>query len=208
MVFSATCPSIPVEQVHAEVTAMSEDEFCRLQDDLFGRFRPAPPPTPETVEAGLSMLYEAIDSMPLSEKQAYMRAHESFPSLVLQESDPLVFLRDAEYDCWLAAGRLTEYWKMRFELFGDDKALLPMTQEGAMQEHMDLLYTPAKTIAAPAEPNARFTVHIDRDRLIRLPEGNRTIFVSGARTHKRRGTFVIYCKAFLYTHVQYLWFLL
>lgn len=65
MVFSATCPTIPLEQVHAEVKALSKGEFRQLQDDLYGRSSPfKSPPRLEAVvtsnKPSHALLYEAI----------------------------------------------------------------------------------------------------------------------------------------------------
>ena len=179
MAFSATCPTVSIEQVKAEINALSEDEYTRLQDDLYNRNCHAKPKPPQkALETAVHMLQDAIEDMPLTAKKAYLAAQERDPSLIARESNPYVFLRNAEYDCWKAASCLTAYWKLRLELFGADRAFLPMTQEGAMKEDKEILYAPAVMVAPPLGCDGRFTLLADRARMIRLPGGSRAIFVS------------------------------
>lgn len=194
MVFSATCPTISLEQVEAEINCLSAEEYERLQDDLYDRRQRTQQPQAQSdgaatrqepampsqlalrKENALEMLNEAIDALPMMEKRAYMQTLERNPSLVQTESDPFSFLRHAEFDCWLAASRLVKYWKLRVEFFGTEKAMDAMTQDGAMREDIVFLEAPSVTVAPPVK-GGRFVFHMDRDRLVRIPGGNRKAFV-------------------------------
>ena len=194
--FSATCPTVPVEQVRAEINAMSPEEYKRLQQDLHdmrdsdASYAAGDEQETKTVAAtallqhatmenALGLLDEALESLPEIEKKAYAAALAHDATLVAKESDPRVFLRHAEYDCWKAAQDLAAYWRLRFEHFGPDRALQPMTQDGAVLQDLEILYAPSVTVTPPlCGGSKRFTFHSDRSRLVEIPGGNRKIFVS------------------------------
>jgi hypothetical protein len=81
-------------------------------------------------QKGLAQLQEAIDTMSVSEKESYLQALQNCPQLVQQETPPLWFLRYDNYDAWAAAQRLVYYWKCRYDIFGPQRAFLPMSQTG------------------------------------------------------------------------------
>lgn len=80
---------------------------------------------------------EAIDMIPLPQKEAYLEAMEKAPYLFEDETDPRMFLRRCDYDIWAAAERLCLYWKERKELFGPERAFLPLvlTGDGALSKN-------------------------------------------------------------------------
>ena len=184
--FSATCPTVPVEQVRAEIQAMSPEECKRLQQDLYDtcddqQEAKTTAASLQTVENALALLNEATESLPEMERKAYAAALAHDASLVTRESDPRVFLRHAEYDVWKAAQNLAAYWRLRMEHFGSDRALQPMTQDGAMLQDLEMLYAPSVTVTPPVCGGRRFTFHSDRRRLVEIKGGNRKIFVSVGR---------------------------
>ena len=67
--------------------------------------------------------------------------------------------------CKAAAQRIAEYWKVRRALFRDDRAFLPMTIRGAMEDDMDAL---SKGVFAvlPKDEKQRVVVFWDRIRSI------------------------------------------
>jgi hypothetical protein len=71
-------------------------------------------------------LEQAIDLIPDSEKGAYLHAVRTVPALVQLESPPLRYLRFDSYNTWAAARRLVDYWQGRVELFGEERAYLPL----------------------------------------------------------------------------------
>lgn len=198
--FSATCPTVPVEQVRAEINALSPEEYKRLQQDLHdtgsdasyadeqeAQTAVAASASLHTMENALVLLNEALESLPKMERKAYALALAHDAKLVAQESDPCVFLRHAEYDCWKAAQNLAAYWRLRLEHFGPDRALQPMTQDGAMLQDLEILYAPSVTVTPPVcGGSRRFTFHSDRSRLVEIPRGNRKIFVSVGWEWRRR----------------------
>jgi hypothetical protein len=73
---------------------------------------------------------QAIRLIPMEQKQAYLEAMEKAPHLVVTETDPTQFVRVCEYNIRAAAQRLCVYWKERKEIFGDERAFLPLTITG------------------------------------------------------------------------------
>ena len=61
---------------------------------------------------------------------AYWQAWNHDRHLVQTETDPLQFVRFTQYDLWAAAQRLCLYWTERVEVFGADRAFLPLTLTG------------------------------------------------------------------------------
>ena len=68
-----------------------------------------------------------LDSDALCE---YLEALTTVPHLVAQESQTIHFLITSNFDPESAARRLALYWKVRKEIFGEERWLLPMTQTG------------------------------------------------------------------------------
>lgn len=56
-------------------------------------------------ERALNHVAEAMMSIPLEEKQAYLEALETAPEVMQQESDPMLFVRVCNDDFWAAAKR-------------------------------------------------------------------------------------------------------
>ncbi|KAL7580614.1 hypothetical protein ACA910_002131 [Epithemia clementina (nom. ined.)] len=71
-------------------------------------------------------VHSAIQSFPEQQSQAYMEATQRCPDLVLNETDPLHFLRQSKYQLMEGAQRLSLYWKERKALFGPQRAFLPL----------------------------------------------------------------------------------
>lgn len=67
--------------------------------------------------------------LPPNETYAYQRAMRECDPRIFRtgESDPLHFVRYCKYELLAGAKRLCLYWTYRLELFGPDRAFLPMT---------------------------------------------------------------------------------
>eukprot|EP00977_Amphora_coffeiformis_P002107 scaffold407_cov168-Amphora_coffeaeformis.AAC.3 len=140
--FSFTAPYISPEQEQEEFSSFPEETRAEILSDLYGSGTDWETSQEEddrraaSVDeaSSLQLLQEAVESLPVHEKAAYLEALERAPQLVAIESPGKSFLRVARFDPWAAASRLVGYWKFRKELFGLDRAFLPMTLEGAMRE--------------------------------------------------------------------------
>eukprot|EP00546_Thalassionema_frauenfeldii_P022251 CAMPEP_0178907340 /NCGR_PEP_ID=MMETSP0786-20121207/7318_1 /TAXON_ID=186022 /ORGANISM="Thalassionema frauenfeldii, Strain CCMP 1798" /LENGTH=336 /DNA_ID=CAMNT_0020579131 /DNA_START=258 /DNA_END=1268 /DNA_ORIENTATION=- len=84
-------------------------------------------------------LQKALSDIPAEEKAAYTEALSTVPHLVQTESGDERFLRFADFHAEKAAASLVKYWRLRKELFGSDKAFLPMTITGALRDDTETL---------------------------------------------------------------------
>jgi cell division protein FtsB len=110
--------------------------------------------------------------MPDTDKAAYLEALAKDPELVLRESDPTRFLECEHNDPWKAAKRLACYWKYRKEIFGAERAFLPLHQTGGPmaalnEQDLELLNT-GYLVILPNDKRGRSVMASDRTRF--LPE--------------------------------------
>lgn len=102
-----------------------------LQDD--GGQQPSEESTRIDFPLILAELRQQIAALSPERNSAYLQALSKCPSLVENETRPLWFLRQTNFNPVLAATLLAAHWAKRVELF-KDKAFLPMalTGEGAL----------------------------------------------------------------------------
>jgi hypothetical protein len=136
--FTFTAPIVTAEYEREEREELTDDEQQNIYREVYGGERLLTE-TDAMLENGITILREALEGMPDSEKVAYLEALERAPQLIERESAPVSFLRCEKYDAWAAARRLVEYWSIRKKVFGAERAFLPMTQSGAMAEDMEYL---------------------------------------------------------------------
>lgn len=107
----------------------------------------------------------AMRQLPDETKAAYLDAVSKCPELVLRESNPTWFLERENQDIWAAALRLAQYWEKRKELFGDEKAFLPLDLSGAGALDACDVDTIASGVLAPLTNSDRSLVYLfDRSR--------------------------------------------
>lgn len=94
--------------------------------------------TQELLEQSLVAFDEEVACVDESEKKDLMDAERKCPEL-LDAAFKLQFLRTDLFDVRLAARRYILHWKNKVELFGPEKAFLPMTLDGAMKDDIDML---------------------------------------------------------------------
>lgn len=95
--------------------------------------------------------------IPVESKQAYLEAVRLAPSLVKNESNPIMFLRCEDFNAWTAARRLVMQWDYRKRIFGQNRWLLPLHDEsgaGALNEE-DLQVLQSGWVANAFPPNAK-----------------------------------------------------
>jgi len=85
-----------------------------------------------------SALRAAFDRIPNELKVEYMEAMQKCPDLVASESPAEPYLSVTKNDYEATAQHIVTLWKCRKLIFGQEKAFLPMTIEGAMVD--DSLY--------------------------------------------------------------------
>ena len=96
--------------------------------------RASPPPRRSSLE-DLMNLEQEILNMPPHEKASYIEACLKCPQLLTPE-DKAAFLEYDDFDARKAAKRMCEYWRVRVATFGPERAFLPMTLAGAMQDEV------------------------------------------------------------------------
>jgi len=146
----------------------------------------------QSTSLALEHFHDALQLIGDGEKACYVQARETCPPAVFQyECDPLMFLRACQWDPWQAAQRMVAYWNERLQVFGPDRAFLPMIlpasgtgdQQGPdgsngqtpplplvsalSKQDIEILETGAVMILPP-DREGRSVVFIDRTRL--LPE--------------------------------------
>jgi len=103
------------------------------QPDAYGQIHPVE--TPELLKQGLKDLDEEIEKIPKDSRINFETAKLKCANLTNDDAK-LVFLRCEVFNADLAAIRLLKYWDKRVELFGEDKAFLPLTLDGALKDDM------------------------------------------------------------------------
>uniref|UniRef100_A0A7R9ZA46 CRAL-TRIO domain-containing protein n=1 Tax=Pseudictyota dubia TaxID=2749911 RepID=A0A7R9ZA46_9STRA len=104
--------------------------------DVYGQCHPLE--SPELIAGSLVRVEEELKSLPERVRNGWDEACERCPSLV-GDDHKLMFLRCQGFHADRAALRLARYWNKRIELFGEERAFLPMTLKGALRDDIDAL---------------------------------------------------------------------
>mmetsp|Transcript_2269 Transcript_2269/g.3315 ORF Transcript_2269/g.3315 Transcript_2269/m.3315 type:complete len:338 (-) Transcript_2269:325-1338(-) len=114
-------PEFTYETLRAEHESMTVAERTRILQERYG-FEDELIESPELVSRALERLQEAIDAIPVDEKEAYETALFINPDHVQSDIFCLGFLRTESYDTNAAARRIVDYWERKVEVFGTAKA--------------------------------------------------------------------------------------
>ena len=68
--------------------------------------------------------------IPLKQKQSYLEATQKSQQVVRTKTNPWQFVCLCDYDNWSMAHHLGVYWKEQKEIFGNERAFLPLTLAG------------------------------------------------------------------------------
>jgi len=150
------------------------DELFAHEDDIASRgrgpgldleavmnLRTTPEETPTLVNEKLTKFNEVLDSIDTKKKIKCMMAHEKSPDLC-GDDFKLAFLRCEVFEVKPAVDRWIKYWEIRVSIFGEEKAFLPMTLEGAMEGQEKAIACSYVTVAAGAtDPDGRAIVFMD-----------------------------------------------
>lgn len=109
---------------------------------------------------------EAIGRIDEHEKTAYLEAVRRAPHLVATESDPLRFLRFTNFNAAAAAQGVVKYWKRRADVFGPNRAFLPLslTGNGAMSKEAIECLKSSQVVRLPHNKHGRAVSCCDQSR--------------------------------------------
>lgn len=179
--FSITCPNITDEEDKREKESLTREEREAIENDILGKLAPSYTETPAMKRNAVMELKSAVELIEEGEKEAYLRALEVCPTLLQTETDPIHFLRAENYDAWKAARRLVTYWSARAEIFGAEKAFVPLdsTEEGPLCSDARRLLGRAIWVPNPSatDPEKRGVVYFDRSKI----ENGKSFRVSSVR---------------------------
>jgi hypothetical protein len=159
--------TISAEQLQQEFAAFTEEECIDIFGDVHGGNEAAEVSSAHVRDNGIHLIRRAIKGISESDRLAYNEALERCPHLVEEESHPSLYLRKDDFDPWMGAWRLVDYWHIRKIVFGSTRAFLPMTQQGGSsggamsEEDVDILHqTPVHVL--PCDKHGRVVVVWDR----------------------------------------------
>lgn len=137
-VFSYTAPMISAEEEIEERASLTAVESNKVRLDVFGG-EEALKDTPTQLAKAIASLRSAVDQLQDDAKLPFMEARRRDSELVERETDWPGFLRSTRYNVEEAAARVVKHWATRKLVFGEEKAYLSMTLEGAMADDEELL---------------------------------------------------------------------
>jgi len=138
--FSHTAPRFTDEDRKREYNLLSEAERRKIDDDRNGTDTHTFGLQEEDSQDYVLQMEEELHTIPSADKEAYTQALIRCPDLVETESKPVKFLRKHDFNVAASAKNLIDYWAWRVKLF-EEKAYLPMTLHGALQNDLDTLST-------------------------------------------------------------------
>lgn len=102
-----------------------------LEPDIYGQVHPKE--NDDFVSKKMKSFEAQIEAASKDDKKYLLMAQEKCPEILTKEFQ-LMFLRCEMFRVKLAVDRYMYYWKKRVEVFGEEKAFLPLTLEGALKD--------------------------------------------------------------------------
>ncbi len=135
--------------------------------DVYGQIHPVE--TPELIAQKRQEFEAELDKIPSAAKVHVAQAQELCPEL-LTDDFKLMFLRCEVFNAGLAAQRYCQYWTRRVDIFGPDRAFLPLTlgAGGALQDgdtHAALGLGVMTLLPEARDGRGRAVVYFDPSRL-------------------------------------------
>lgn len=137
--------------------------------DVYGQVHPIE--TPELIIRKMKEFEIELDKLPPKDKVHVVEAQKFCPHL-LTDDFKLMFLRCEVFNSDLAAQRYCNYWTKRVDIFGPDRAFLPLTLDagGALQDeetHIAFGLGVVTLLANAKDPKGRAVVYFDPSHLDR-----------------------------------------
>lgn len=128
-----------LDQENGDDSAEDEDEapstddvcFTEAEDDCYGQKHPIENPC--LIAKNIVAFDAAVENIPKKKRSTLLQAVERCPEL-LDEGFKLKFLRCECFNEKRAARRYVKYWDRRLQVFGPEKAFLPLTLDGALKD--------------------------------------------------------------------------
>lgn len=121
---------------------------------------PTPNETPGLIREKLAEFESSLDKVDAWKKRGYLMAKENCPS-GCDDTFKLVFLRCEVFKVDCAVGRFVKYWNTRIEVFGKEKAFLPMTIGGVMKDDAECIQLGYLRVANQVDPDGRAILLFD-----------------------------------------------
>ncbi|KAL7554520.1 hypothetical protein ACHAWF_017977, partial [Thalassiosira exigua] len=123
----------------------------------------APNETPAFVNEKLTEFGSALDAIDVEKRAGYLMAERKCPH-ICSDAFKLIFLRCEVFHVERAVERWVKYWNKRVEVFGEEKAFLPMTLDGAMKDDTEAVQMNYLQVANGADPAGRAILIFDHTK--------------------------------------------
>jgi hypothetical protein len=143
---------------------MSNDGIPMSDEDMYGQRHPVE--NPDLIAAKLGELEEELSQLSDEDSQGWTQAKAKCSPDLINDDFKLMFLRCEVFNADLAAKRIGKYWNKRISVFGQDKAFLPMTLDGALKDdHISLGVGFARLVVPAKDPAGRSIIFADPSKL-------------------------------------------
>ena len=121
---------------------------------------PTPNETSALINEALTRFESVLDTV--NEKKGYLMAKKKCPN-ICNDAFKLIFLRCEVFNVDRAVNRFVKYWDTRVEVFGEERAFLEMTLDGAMKDQDDknALQSQYIQLATETDPTGRAILLFD-----------------------------------------------
>ena len=121
---------------------------------------PTPNETPALIRDSLAKFESVLDAVDSDVKGGYLLAKEKCPTLC-NDAFKLIFLRCEVFNVDRAVDRFVKYWNTRVEVFGEEKACLEMSLDGAMKDDVTALQLQYLQVAKETDNDGRAILLFD-----------------------------------------------
>lgn len=124
------------------------------------RQTPTPNETPDLIKSKLAEFESILDEIDEKRQMGYLMAKARCPEQC-DSAAKLVFLRCEVFNVERAVNRFVKYWKTRIDVFGEEKAFLPMTLDGALKDDEAAVELGYLQVAKETDPDGRAILLFD-----------------------------------------------